>query len=46
MSAYGPLAASYDALTGDVPYVAFADAYTALLDPAWTPRPTCSPWRR
>lgn len=34
MSAYGPLAASYDALTGDVPYGAFADAYAALLDPA------------
>jgi len=27
MTAYGPLAAGYDALTGDVPYNAFADWY-------------------
>ena len=29
MSAYGPLAAWYDALTGDVPYTQFADFYEA-----------------
>ena len=29
MSAYGPLAAWYDALTGDVPYARFADLYEA-----------------
>ena len=29
MSAYGPLAAWYDALTGDVPYSRFADLYEA-----------------
>lgn len=34
MSAYGPLAAFYDALTGDVPYGEFAEAYLSLLDPA------------
>lgn len=28
---YGPLAGSYDELTGDVPYEAFADYYEALL---------------
>ncbi len=31
MESYGPLAASYDALTGDVPYEAFADYYEKLL---------------
>lgn len=31
MSAYGALANWYDALTGDVPYEAFADEYEALL---------------
>ena len=30
MSVYGPLAPWYDALTGDVPYEAFADYYEAL----------------
>ena len=29
MSCYGPLAAWYDQLTGDVPYAAFADFYEA-----------------
>ena len=29
MSCYGPLAAWYDQLTGDVPYAAFADLYEA-----------------
>ena len=29
MTAYGPLASGYDALTGDVPYNAFADWYEA-----------------
>ena len=29
MSAYGPLAAWYDSLTGDVPYTQFADLYEA-----------------
>ncbi len=29
MSSYGPLAAWYDALTGDIPYAAFADFYEA-----------------
>ena len=31
MSAYGPLADWYDALTGDVPYDEFADFYEKLL---------------
>lgn len=31
MQAYGPMAGSYDALTGDVPYEAFADYYEKLL---------------
>ncbi len=31
MDAYGPLAGSYDALTGDVPYGEFADYYEKLL---------------
>ncbi len=31
MSSYGPLAESYDALTGDVPYGEFADYYEKLL---------------
>lgn len=31
MSSYGPMAQSYDALTGDVPYEAFADYYEKLL---------------
>ena len=31
MESYGPLAASYDALTGDVPYGEFADYYEKLL---------------
>lgn len=31
MTAYGPLAKSYDSLTGDVPYEAFADFYEKLL---------------
>lgn len=34
MSAYGPLAGFYDALTGDVPYGAFADFYEKLLSRA------------
>ena len=29
MNCYGPLAAWYDALTGDVPYGSFADYYEA-----------------
>jgi len=31
MESYGPLASSYDALTGDVPYGEFADYYEKLL---------------
>jgi len=31
MESYGPLASSYDALTGDVPYGEFADYYEQLL---------------
>ena len=31
MTAYGPLAQWYDALTGDVPYEALADFYEELL---------------
>lgn len=31
MQAYGPMAGSYDALTGDVPYGEFADYYEKLL---------------